>query len=249
MFCLCLNANAIWLLDVATNNCPDHTGREHETSSVTNKDVALVHGAVEELHRLWQLVIKFECSSNTQQDEEAEVDERVHHSCSTITKEGAHVHTCAVVSETTLCILRSCLTTIRCTALPVTHAICEAEGAPDQHDGKNCVEGSLDRTRDSFKNFAGLRRLVVPLCELGDDSRHHGERTHSDAQGNRQLVRTEALWRLLGGGCCVRAHNGDNASAIRVSEPTPVVDNGVLDPKKISRRRRGRAREREWRGP
>ena len=69
------------------------------------------------------------------------------------------------------------------------------------------------------------------MGDLGDDARDQGEHTNTEAEGNRYLVRTEALWRLLGCGCCVRAHNGDNASGIRVSEPTPVVDNGALTPK------------------
>ena len=69
------------------------------------------------------------------------------------------------------------------------------------------------------------------MGDLGDDARCQGERTDTNAKGDRQLVRTEALWCLLGGGCCVRAHNEDNASGIRVLEPTPVVDNGVSDPK------------------
>lgn len=69
------------------------------------------------------------------------------------------------------------------------------------------------------------------MGDLGDDARYQGERTNTEAKGDRNLVRTEALWRLLGCGCCGRAHNGDNASGIRVSEPTPVVDNGARAPK------------------
>jgi hypothetical protein len=35
------------------------------------------------------------------------------------------------------------------------------------------------------------------------------------------LVRAKALWPLLGCRCCVRTHNGDNASADRGVHPAP----------------------------
>ena len=49
MFFLGLNANAIWLLHVATNDGPHDTNGEDESSEITNKYVALVHATVEEL--------------------------------------------------------------------------------------------------------------------------------------------------------------------------------------------------------
>ena len=52
----------------------------------------------------------------------------------------------------------------------------------------------------------------MPMGELRDNARDHGEDTHANAECNRQLVRAEALWPLLGGGRRVRAHNAYNAS-------------------------------------
>ena len=59
----------------------------------------------------------------------------------------------------------------------------------------------------------------MPLRELWDDAREQSERTHADADGNGELVRAKALWRLLGGGGSVGAHNRVNASGRRSAEP------------------------------
>ena len=57
------------------------------------------------------------------------------------------------------------------------------------------------------------------MRELRDDAREQGERSHANADGDGELVRAKTLWRLLGGGCIVGAHNRDNASGRRSAEP------------------------------
>jgi len=52
----------------------------------------------------------------------------------------------------------------------------------------------------------------VPVRELRDDAREQGECTHTNADGNGDLVRVKTLWRLLGGGGSVGAHTSYNAS-------------------------------------
>lgn len=61
----------------------------------------------------------------------------------------------------------------------------------------------------------------MPMGELRDNARDHGEDAHANAECNRQLVGTEALWPLLGGGRRVRAHNEYNASGQGLSSPDP----------------------------
>jgi len=58
----------------------------------------------------------------------------------------------------------------------------------------------------------------VPVRELRDDAREQGECTHTNADGNGDLVRVKTLWRLLGGGGSGGAHNRDNASGRRSAE-------------------------------
>ena len=59
----------------------------------------------------------------------------------------------------------------------------------------------------------------MPVCELRDDAREHGESTHANTDGNGDLVRVKTLWRLLGGGGSVGAHTTYNASGRRSAEP------------------------------
>ena len=59
----------------------------------------------------------------------------------------------------------------------------------------------------------------MPVRELRDDAREQGECTHTNADGNGDLVRVKTLWRLLGGGGSVGAHTSYNASGRRSAEP------------------------------
>ena len=57
------------------------------------------------------------------------------------------------------------------------------------------------------------------MRELRDDAREQSKRTHANADGDGELVRTKTLWRLLGGGGSVGAHTSYNASGRRSAEP------------------------------
>ena len=153
MFLLGLNANAVWLLDVAANDCPDNTEREHESGCITNERVTLVNATMQELEVLWQLVIEFKSCGDAKKNEETEVDHGVHETCASIAQQCLHIDTSAVVLQTILCVLRSGATTIGCTALPVANAVSKLERTPHQHDGEDCVEGCLQWTRDSVEHF------------------------------------------------------------------------------------------------
>jgi len=86
----------------------------------------------------------------------------------------------------------------------------------------------------------------VPVRELRDDAREQGECTHTNADGNGDLVRVKTLWRLLGGGGSVGAHTSYNASGQWAN--TPDLE-GCLARLMISRNGRGRVHEREWQEP
>ena len=82
----------------------------------------------------------------------------------------------------------------------------------------------------------------MPVRELRDDAREQGECTHTNADGNGDLVRVKTLWRLLGGGGSGGAHNSYNASGQRSAE----FDSSGKSPGQmsISRNVRGRVHER-----
>ena len=86
----------------------------------------------------------------------------------------------------------------------------------------------------------------MPLSELRDDAREQSERTHANANGDRDLVRVKTLGCFLGRGCSLGAHNKDNASGRSANTPDL---RGGLAPVLISRNGRGRVREREWQEP
>ena len=82
----------------------------------------------------------------------------------------------------------------------------------------------------------------MPLCQLRDDAREQSECTHAKADGDGDLVRVKTLWRLIGGGGSVGAHNKVNASGQRSTE----FDSSGNSPEQmsISRNVRGRVHER-----
>ena len=102
MFGLVLDANAVRAHRAGTKaaaQCPHETGEEHETSGIADQCVSLVDATVEELERLGQLMVDLERGGHGHEDEEAEVDHRVHDSGDRITHECLHVQTGAHVVE------------------------------------------------------------------------------------------------------------------------------------------------------
>ena len=73
-----LDADAIRTLHVAPSNCPADAGEEQDARRVADRSEPLVHAAVEELRALGHLVVDLEHRRDAEQDEEAEVDHRVH---------------------------------------------------------------------------------------------------------------------------------------------------------------------------
>ena len=79
--------------------------KQHGARDVADGCVALVHATVEELEALGQLVIDLERGRDTQQDDEAEVDHRVHDPGHGLAHEGLHVEPGAEIAW--LCARRS----------------------------------------------------------------------------------------------------------------------------------------------
>ena len=87
-----LDADAVRPLDVAPDERPRHADQQTEAGHVADQRVALVGRAVQELRALGQQVVDLEDGGDGQQDEEAEVDQRVHEPGGRIAQQGLHVH-------------------------------------------------------------------------------------------------------------------------------------------------------------
>ena len=99
MLGLGLDADAVRPLDVAAHDGPDHADEEREAGEVADERVRLVDAAVQELQLVGQLVVDLEDRGDGQQDQEAEVDERVHDAGGGVAQQGLHVDAGAEVAR------------------------------------------------------------------------------------------------------------------------------------------------------
>ena len=154
MLWLGLNADAIRALDVAAHNRPHHANEETKSRKITDERVRHVDVAVEEFPRLRNLVIDLEDCGDGKQNEEREVDERMHDASGGIAQHGLHVDAGAEIAEATLDVLFRCATVVRLTAGPVLDALTEEHCSVDEQDRHHDVEGNLQRGRDASEDLA-----------------------------------------------------------------------------------------------
>ena len=67
MLGLCFDADAVRALDVAADDRPDDSNREHGAGEIADKGVRLIGGAVQKLQALGHLVIDFEHGGDAHQ--------------------------------------------------------------------------------------------------------------------------------------------------------------------------------------
>ena len=143
-----LDADAVRPLHVAAQRSPTHAAEEDEPGGVADEGVRLVRAAVQELQVLGQLVVDLEHGRDGEQDEEPEVDHRVHQPGGGVAQQRAHVDAGAEVAEAALGVLRRrAAARRRLAALPVLHPVGEAERAPRDHHRDDRVEGQLAAAR------------------------------------------------------------------------------------------------------
>ena len=117
----------------------------------------------------------------------------MHETCSRVAKEGAHVHTGAEIGGATLDVFCGGATFRHRTALPVFHAVCEAECAPHHHHWNQGIKRNLERPRNVAEHGSVDFIFVVPVSDLWQDTRKENEGAHSDAEPERKLMRLEPL--------------------------------------------------------
>ena len=101
-----LDADPVRPLHVATHDRPHDAADEDDAGGVADERVGLVRAAVEELEVLGELVVDLEHGRDAEQDQEPEVDHRVHHAGGRIAQQRAHVDAGAEVAEATLGVLQ-----------------------------------------------------------------------------------------------------------------------------------------------
>ncbi len=217
MFRLRLDPDAVRPLDVATKDRPHDSAEEHEAGRVADERVRPVHVALEELEILGHLVIDLEHRRDGEEDEEPEVDHRVHEPRGGVAQERLHVGAGAEVLESLGGVLGGRVPLRGCAALPVLHPIGEHEAAPDDHHGDDCVERELQWARDVDEHRAVHFVVVLPPGDLRQDAGDEREQTDPDAECDGDLVRFDALrcvvGRVVGVGVGVGAHGGHHATA------------------------------------
>ena len=97
-----LDADAVGTGDVAAGDRPHQPADEHQPGEVGDEGVCLVRPAVEELEALGELVVDLQHRGDGEQDEEPEVDQRVHQPGGRVAQQRPHVHAGAVVGEAAL---------------------------------------------------------------------------------------------------------------------------------------------------
>lgn len=231
-----LDTNPIRPLHVATQDCPHHAAGEHHARRVADQRVPAVHVAVQELERRRHLVVDFQHGGHAEQDEETEIDHRVHKARTAVAQQRAHVDPGAEVGEPALHVLGGRAPVVGRAALPVADAVGETQRAPDEHHRDDGVERNLQRTRNAAEHLAVHGRLVLPAGDGRQDARHQRERADAATEDDRQLVGLQA--RRLDAG----------AGASPCMPATLVVDAVHLGVRRTYslgvRRRRGRGRAR-----
>ena len=106
----------------------------------------------------------------------------MHEACGGVAQQRAHVDTGAEIRGAALHVLRCRATLGGSAALPVAHAVSEAERTPHDHHWNHRVEGDLQRTGDVDKHRAVHSVVVLPAGDLRQHTRHEDEGPHADAE-------------------------------------------------------------------
>ena len=149
-----LDPDAVRPLDVAPADGPEHAGEEDQPGGVGDERERLVGLAVEELERLGRLVVDLERGGDGEQDEEAEVDQRVHQPRGRVAEEGLHVDAAPVVGEAPRRVVERGASAVGRALLPVPHPEREQVGDVDEQDGRDDVEGHDERVRHEAEDLS-----------------------------------------------------------------------------------------------
>ena len=153
---------------------------------------ALVHAAVEELRALGHLVVDLEHRRDAEQDEEAEVDARVHDARGGVAEQRLHVHAGTEVAEAPSDVLARRRATVGRAALVVAHPLPEQHSRADDQQRGDDVEREPQRARDATEHLARHDRVVVELEHDAGDARDDRDQREADPDREHDVRRAEA---------------------------------------------------------
>ena len=173
---------------VAAQDRPRHAHHEHRARGVAHRRVGPVHVAVQELGSVGKLVVDLQGGGHPEKDQEAEVDERVHHPGARLAQQGAHIDTGPEVGHAVFGVVRGGATVVGPAPLPVLGPVGEQDRPADQQNGNDRVEGGLHRRRNVAEHLAGNGAVAVEPGDAGHDARGRGEGRQHDTGGDAQMM-------------------------------------------------------------
>ena len=170
-----LDADAVRPLDVAADDRPDDADEERERRRRrrrTSSPGTTRRAGTSRSSGSWWLISSDR--GDGEQDQEAEVDQRVHDAGGRVAQQRLHVDAGAEVLEAPLDVLGGGGPVVGRAPLPVLHPLGEQHRAVDDEHRDDRVEGELQRARDAAEDLALDRRVVVPLRQSGRMTRRRG---------------------------------------------------------------------------
>ena len=164
---------------------PDH---KHRPGGVAHRGVGPVNVAVQELEPVGELMVDLQGGGHSQQHQEAEVDERVHHPGCGLPQQGAHVDAGSEVGHAVLGVVHRRAAVVGPAPLPVLHPVGEQDRPVHQQHGDDRVEGDLQRGGNVAEHLAGDRAVVVEAGDAGHDARQGGEQRDGHAEGDDDVM-------------------------------------------------------------
>ena len=201
MLGLGLDADAVGPLDVPAEDRPHDADEEQRAGHVAHQRVAVVDVAVQELGALGELVVDLEHRRDGEQDDEVEVDQRVHDAGRGVAQQRLHVDAGAEVLEPPGDVLLRRGPVVGLAPLPVLDPLGEQHGARTRSGSAGpCrttafhADGMLPKTsRWTAESSCHCRAVAA----MPDDDGHDGE-ADADAEGDLRGLDATARRRRRG---------------------------------------------------
>ena len=155
----------------AAHDGPHHPDHEHRPGGVAHRGVGPVDVSVQEFEPVGELMVDLQGGGHAQQNQEAEVDEGVHHPGARLSQQGAHVDAGSEVGHAVLGVVHRGAAVVGPAPLPVLDPVGEQDGPVHQQHGDDRVEGDLQRRGNVAEYLAGDRAVVVEAGDARHDAR------------------------------------------------------------------------------
>ena len=128
---------------VPTNDRPHDADGEDQAGAVTDEGVGPIHVAVKELEVGGDLVVDLKHGGHAEQDDEPEVDHRVHDPSAWFAQQRLHVHAGPEIPDAGLGVFERRATVVGASSLPILDAVGREPRSVDQQHRDDGVERQL----------------------------------------------------------------------------------------------------------